>query len=160
MVEACRRAWWALFAIDRQISVLYDREPLLNLDECEVNFPSGDPEYEQAMAVRDAEVAMEGRAPSSLDLLGVRPVILPLSAPAWFVKPRYPMLKPLEPGQGGKPPFGRFEYYVALLNLFDRIRAHRRSSAESGIEPWVDSLARNGIVQDLEGWYDGLPGTI
>lgn len=172
LIEQCRRIWWGLFSMDRQISILYDRDPLLDLEGCEIGFPTPDAEYDRQMESEEAR--MQGVPMSrpgavmggAVDALGaIDAVVIPKTPPRWFVPPPLPLLGP--PGEDAtttaqqplppKPrPFHPFEYYVNLMNLFESIRLHRHSASQ-GISQDLAQANYNKIVSDLDYWFSGLP---
>lgn len=148
LLEMCRRCWWALFAIDRHISVLYGKAPLLDPDQCEVGFPMGDVEYEkrieQNLISESLDLAFTGTAI-------VAPPRSQIAKVGWLTAPDK------LPGPFGPIPFGPFEYYVALMCLYERVRWFRERASLAGLAPWADTTLRQGILQDLDSWFAGLP---
>lgn len=162
LIELCRRVWWILFSVDRQISVTFDRAPLTTLEECEVGFPLPDMDYETKM-----EGFAERPRSGIFDTTPPGPVVLASTPPSCFKKPEYLMLKPpaacslaVDPRSSRPPPpFQPYEYYVALLNLYERTRHLRQLCTQpNNREPcWADRHFRPGILADLDAWFCGLP---
>lgn len=149
LLEMCRRCWWALFSIDRHISVLFGRAPLIHPDESEVAFPLSDADYEG--------LAKPEQENDALDLLLTESVTV--SRPRGSKPPKIPWLTAPDKVTGslGALPFGLVEYYVALMSLYERVRWYRALSLQANMPPWADTTARRFIVADLDTWFDGLP---
>lgn len=178
LVEQCRRIWWGFFAMDRQISILYDREPMLELKGCQVGFPLTNPEYEHQIEAQEAKmIAVTHPNPlmgGVIDAWGaMNSVVISCTPPTWFTPPKLPSLgaeEPPLPVAGAslddsntlRPtrsprPFHPFEYYIDLMNLFEAIRKERPFALVQGRKIWMESPALRQISDDLDDWYKGLP---
>ena len=86
-------------------------------------------------------------------------IVVTKERPTWFRHRQSTFFEPTKPGEAQRipPPFHPFEYYVTLMDLWDRIQRHRRNSLLLGHAPWESSPGRFGIIADLDSWYAGLP---
>jgi hypothetical protein len=150
LLELVRRVWWMLFALDRHISVLGDRDPLLEFGQCEVRFPCSDGEYADALG--DLEISA-----GVFEDLNAGPVLVtkPLASHSHS---QYAFFRPFRMGEERiPPPFHPFEYYVFLMDLWDRILRYRRGAMMLGLAPYAPTSTRLAMLADLKAWFAGLP---